>query len=217
MCLMNDALLTDENLQPGDVSKMEQIRLAGLPDSAFVMGACLAVKRPFLELALPLPDSLAAHDNWLVGLAEQLGLVVRTPKVLQFYRRHDANVSDFYVNSVGRLTRRKRILEYLKRLPKRMKSGSSLEREYAHSLLLLNRIQSGKDFCSIHLDVNELDKVQRSLGSYVEILGARQVIRAKPVLHRLGPVMKLWHQGHYGHSGGMPGALKDLTFKTSAM
>ncbi len=210
LCLMNDALLTDKHLQPGKVSKMEQIRAAGLPDSAFVMGCCVAIKRPFLDLVLPVPGALTAHDNWLVGIADHLGMIHRAPEVLQYYRRHDTNASGFHVNNTRPITRSTRIIEYLEQLPRRLRSGDALAKEQQLYTLLVDRIQSKQAFCAEHVDAARLNAIEHSLQTYLELLTARQDIRKMPLLKRLLPVIKQWRKGSYGRSGGLPGAIKDL-------
>lgn len=213
MCLMNDALLTDENLHPVNVSKMAQIRVAGLPESAFVMGCSVTVRRSFLYLVLPLPNTLNSHDNWLVGLADHLGLIYRTPEVLQYYRRHGSNVSNFYVNDTRKINRTRKAIKYLKELPRRLSSGDSLVQEQRFYSLLIDRIKSKHGFCEEHVGAKRLDEITNQLDTHLELLTTRQDIRNLPHFKRLLPVLNSYRNGNCSHSGGILGALKDLTFK----
>lgn len=60
------------------------------------MGCCMAFDRRLLQAALPIPDEIEMHDQWLGMLNDINGgksRFVREP--LLYYRRHGANVSDF--------------------------------------------------------------------------------------------------------------------------
>jgi glycosyltransferase involved in cell wall biosynthesis len=69
LVLMNNAVLTDANLNELGLTKLGQIRAAGLPNSYFVMGCCAAIKRDLLDLCLPVPKDYPAHDYWIVKFA----------------------------------------------------------------------------------------------------------------------------------------------------
>lgn len=102
---MNDAQLTDQNLNPVKLTKYGQIKSGNLGDESFVMGCCCAIRREYLDFVLPIPADLKAHDNWLVEIADGLKLKVILPEVLQFYRRHENNESQFIANSLKPLNK----------------------------------------------------------------------------------------------------------------
>jgi len=112
---MNDARLTNMSLTPSKYTKLNQIKMAGLPHSSFVMGCCCAIRRELLDIFLPIPSKLKAHDNWLVGIADDLGLKAINPVVLQYYRRHENNSSNIYENRLKKNTRCGLLLEKFKR------------------------------------------------------------------------------------------------------
>lgn len=112
LLFMNDAALTNSDLKPVGLTKLEQIKSAGLGYKEFVMGCCCCIKKEFLSFALPMPESINAHDNWLVEIANSLKVKKVHPKVLQYYRRHDSNESNFIGNSLTKAT----LLERIKRL-----------------------------------------------------------------------------------------------------
>lgn len=60
---MNDAALTDGELNEVGLTKIGQIRSAGFRMDSFVMGCCCAVRRELLYMRLPIPLSYKAHDN----------------------------------------------------------------------------------------------------------------------------------------------------------
>src|SRR4029077_4320126 len=67
--------------------------LATLLGRSYVLGCACAVNRALLDLALPLPESIASHDWWLALCAAAAGEVVCLDLPLLDYRRHGANAS----------------------------------------------------------------------------------------------------------------------------
>jgi glycosyltransferase involved in cell wall biosynthesis len=101
---MNDALLTDEFLNPANLSTYDQIRSGGFTDSSYVMGCCCMIRREFLSFALPIPISMKAHDIWLVKIADGLNSKLIDLKILQYYRRHGKNESQFIGNRLQKIS-----------------------------------------------------------------------------------------------------------------
>lgn len=60
------------------------------------MGCCMAFGRSLLPVILPIPDEIEMHDQWIGIINDIKGGHSRfIEDKLLFYRRHDANVSDF--------------------------------------------------------------------------------------------------------------------------
>lgn len=57
------------------------------------LGCCMVFKRNVLDMALPFPEKIIAHDIWLGLVAEKYFDVFFLEKQLLQYRRHDLNVS----------------------------------------------------------------------------------------------------------------------------
>lgn len=110
LVVMNDAALTDGGLNEVGLTKAGQIRSAGMSLESFVMGCCCAVHRELLDLALPIPKGFRAHDSWLVRIAEGLEAKVVDNRVLQYYRRHESNESQFIANRTTKVTRLSKLL-----------------------------------------------------------------------------------------------------------
>lgn len=102
---MNDALLTDEKLNSANLTKYGQLKSAGRSDEAFVMGCCCAIRRDYLDFILPIPTGLKAHDNWLVEIAGGLRVKLIDSTVLQYYRRHGNNESQFLANRLTKVSK----------------------------------------------------------------------------------------------------------------
>ncbi len=102
---MIDTELVDADLKTSGLTKQGQIKNLGLGENAFVMGCCIAVRKTFLDIILPIPKDFTGHDNWIVGLADFLQLRVIDDTVLQFYRRHGDNESNGIYNRLERTSK----------------------------------------------------------------------------------------------------------------
>lgn len=116
LVLMNDARLTDEKLIELKLTKLGQIISAGIPLDSFVMGCCCAIRRELLSFCLPIPYGLRGHDNWLVRVADALDAKHVDKTILQYYRRHDSNQSEFIANKTTKLSRHLLVMRTLKRV-----------------------------------------------------------------------------------------------------
>jgi glycosyltransferase involved in cell wall biosynthesis len=66
--------------------------LKNLIKSSF-MGCCMAFHRRVLEKALPFPDKILVHDQWIGLIAERYFSVKFVPKIMVDHRRHHENHS----------------------------------------------------------------------------------------------------------------------------
>lgn len=57
------------------------------------MGCCMAMRREVLYYALPFPENIPMHDQWIGLLAERYGKSVFLAKPLLLYRRHEGNMT----------------------------------------------------------------------------------------------------------------------------
>jgi glycosyltransferase involved in cell wall biosynthesis len=205
-CLMNDAFLADEKLSGSGLTKLTQIRSSGLPDLHFVMGCCAAVRRQLVDLALPIPDSVPAHDSWLVRLADELGLCERLEIPLQYYRRHSGNVSDFFVN---------RALSRWSRFRLRLRSAVSdgnYDRQVRVTSELVLRLTVRADAATALVGSRAREAILHRLEHELVVLRERVRIRTLPRARRPMAVACLWRSHGYGNANPFLGALKDLVF-----
>lgn len=209
-CFMNDALLADGGLAPTGATKLGQIRAAGLADSAFVMGCCAAFSRELLDFLLPIPPDSHAHDNWLVQMADFMGLVHRMDVPLQYYRRHGGNVSDFYVNRLQPPGPVRRLQEGLGAFARRVLSPGGLQDEQRLFAAAAQRMLERPERLQALVGVGQAGVVTAAMQSRAALLAKRVAIRALPRLRRASAVAGLLRTGGYRDSGGPAGAVKDL-------
>lgn len=93
MLVLNDQHLCDGELRPHGRTVLENLSSAGLDLDYFVPGCSTAVRREWLDVALPLPDADIAYDTWINRLGGHLGLRTVLAEPLQYYRRHGGNAS----------------------------------------------------------------------------------------------------------------------------
>ena len=58
---------------------------------------------------MPIPEGYRAHDIWLVRIADGLDAKIVDDTPLQYYRRHEANESQFIANRTTKVTRLSRL------------------------------------------------------------------------------------------------------------
>jgi len=92
-----DCRVVDKDLNPIYESffKFNRSRpglLRNLIKSSF-MGCCMAFHRRVLEKALPFPDKIRVHDQWIGLIAERHFSVKFIPKIMVDHRRHHQNHS----------------------------------------------------------------------------------------------------------------------------
>lgn len=206
LCLMNDALFTDGSLNSTGVTKLQRIRAMQQPETTFVMGCCTAMRREFLRVALPIPETVIAHDMWLLGLSDALGGTYRHPEVLQYYRRHGANLSNVVANSVGLGSGERTGVQILRR----MRAVDAMHWEQKLYTALRERIEAEASGLATLVGDHRLSKRSAKIRAHERMLTERLHIRQMARHRRLPAVARLLAQGGYGDSSGLLGALKDL-------
>lgn len=70
------------------------------------IGCCMAFKRELVNVALPIPNKVAWHDEWLGLVNDKIfNRTVFLPKILFSYRRHNDNVSSMHHSAVTNMIR----------------------------------------------------------------------------------------------------------------
>lgn len=206
-----DTELTDGSLNPSGRTKRGQIAAMGLPQEAFVMGCCLSVRRAFLDITLPIPDEAKAHDTWLVELADRFGLVDRRADVLQYYRQHGANTSDFAANTTLNIGRGRLAAQRAASIWRRIRSDGGLRAELTFLTLQEERVVQAAAGLQAICGPARYDAAVSALAARRLMLGARADVRAMRGLERIPAALRLWRAGGYSRSGGLRGVLRDLT------
>jgi glycosyltransferase involved in cell wall biosynthesis len=105
MLIVHDGKLVDADLGWQGVTKRGQV-ITGFGDlDSLITGALTAYRREFGHFALPVPNGMVGHDQWLHLLARLTGTRLVIDDVLQLIRRHGANTSGWIASSPTRISR----------------------------------------------------------------------------------------------------------------
>lgn len=208
LVVMNDAALTDGELNELGLTKVGQIRSAGFGLQAFMMGCCCGVRRELLNLCLPIPEVIKGHDDWIAGFADALDGKVVDPRVLQYYRRHESNESQFICNRTTKVTRMQAHIHSVKKLfaeDVRQKEQNKILRQQ----LMISRIQQG---LTVAPDKHRArwQKMLEATKTQAENFRLRVGAREKWLLPRIYAVLTLLMKGGYRHTSGLRAVLRDL-------
>jgi glycosyltransferase involved in cell wall biosynthesis len=112
--LVNDAELTDENLKPTGLTLAGQTKATGLSTDQLLNGCCMSFRSELKSLIIPIPNTVYDCDSWINTLGNALQLRRFSPQVLQFYRRHTSNTSNWLVTRTTPASKWKVLREQLR-------------------------------------------------------------------------------------------------------
>jgi glycosyltransferase involved in cell wall biosynthesis len=213
LLIMCDAALTDGALNPVGVTKIGQFRSGGIPITSFVMGCCAAVKRELLDMVLPIPPGFPSHDGWLVRIADGIGCKAVHDEPLQYYRRHESNVSGVIVNRASRISKWQLFQERMKKTFARdSMEGVPFDQQICKNEQMIVGVRRAME----RTDSKWYDALRALVGrmeSQVEAARERSEIRRTSFLRRMPRVVGFWWRGGYRQFRGWRSAVRDLAFK----
>ena len=204
---MNDAEITDEYLKSTGISKYNQIKQLRLDDKAFVMGCCSLIKRELIDLCIPIPSNLRAHDNWIIGVADALGAKAILKKNLQFYRRHAKNTSIVAFNNVKHINFFHFLGHNLKILRKKISNieTKKIIKERESKIFKLKEISDNIDqrwIEALFIYIKELESLN-------QLESRRLYTRNLPLIRRFLNVYRIYKEGKYRRVSGIKSAIRD--------
>lgn len=207
LVLMNDAALTDGDLNEVGLTKIGQIKSAGLSMRSFVMGCCCAVRRELLDICLPISDGYKGHDNWLVFFAEGLDAKLIEDKPLQYYRRHESNASQFIVNRTTKVTRFHRFLHQVRSLVS-SRQDETMTIPSQHEIFA----EGVKRAMGVSPEVyrNKLQSLYYETMEVSRLHKRRAEIRSQSVLMRISSIASLYRDDSLSNKYGVKSAVRDL-------
>ena len=211
---MVDAELTDINLKKSGLTKQGQIRGLGMSDVSFVMGCCVAVKKSYLNLVLPVPKGFSGHDSWIVNIADMLNLRYVDFNIQQCYRIHTNNTSTFSANSLVKTQQKKKVTFFKKvsmRLnsPKVFKSSVSSRYIFHKKCLLTQLVQLSKRQRYSQITESIIISLKKDIVTHEKRL---DVISSKNRLTRIIKAFKLYFNGGYKAFSGFESFISDIFF-----
>ena len=207
LVLMNDAELTDAELQSLHFTRRNQLASLGLTDKSFTMGCCMVIRRPLLSMVLPIPENIGSHDKWIISIADALDSRIINKEVLQFYRRHGSNVSkgkSMVAEKPHKIDLIKRELAFLL-----MKKNNDLSSQIESGTAYLDAVKKMADTCSV-TDKQKILKHIETKSLLVSALQKRNELRKMPVMNRIFHGMIFWLEGGYNHFRGFSSLIRDI-------
>lgn len=211
LAVWHDAEITDEALRPVGVTKLAQIRAAGMdPARSFVHGGCAALRREFLDFALPFPQEFAAHDSWFGELAAYLGGKDLVPQPLILYRIHATNTSRNPLNRAEKVTGADLALGRLCQADA-VTRRKEFDVERGKLAALESRFVSRKGGLPARFDQGALARALAAVRSKRGALDRRARLADWPRVLRPWPAMSLLLSGDYRrHFNGYRSFIKDM-------
>jgi glycosyltransferase involved in cell wall biosynthesis len=214
LLFMNDALVVDSNLNSRNITILGFLTSTGFTDKNFVNGCCIMVRRQLLEITLPIPLNILAHDMWLVSISDGLGYKKFSRLVLQMYRRHNKNLSPFHWNLIKEKTSRfiphmQRIVAITEFLYTKIfyyKIDNTNHRQHPEILHWISQRMNHPS----KLYFEDLRRFQEDLLKEWTVTKFRFEIRALPLHKRFISASRFWWQNGYQEFSGFQSAVRDI-------
>lgn len=209
--VVNDQLMTDEELRAGDATKLQNLARMGISSDGLIEGCCTAVSRAWAQIALPVPSGhraelqeLLSYDRWLNELAILLGIRIVEPRPLQYFRRHGSNVTSWLLSEPRRVGVLDLVLTRVATVPAeawRLRIG--LLDVYAR-WLVANR--------SVLHDaaIGDVDRALTAIARERISHERRIVLTGQPLPMRLPKIVRLLISGGYRYFYGWKSAVRDV-------
>lgn len=208
LVVMNDAALTDGDLNEVGLTKIGQIRSVGLSMDSFVMGCCCAVRRELLNFCMPIPAGVKGHDNWLVQFADGLSAKVVDPTPLQYYRRHESNESQFIANRTTKVTRNQVRLEKVKAVF--TQDGLAARMQQLEQVEIFSNGVARAIGLAPEPYRERLTQLASHYRKRAQASAKRLKVVEKPLFSRVAAVSGLLMKGGYSNASGLRSAIRDI-------
>jgi hypothetical protein len=176
------------------------------------MGCCAVVRRELIDICLPISTHYKGHDIWIVKMAQGVGRKRIVADVLQWYRRHDENESQFIANQTTKVTREMVFRRTLKNALFGSDQAVQLSSATEQLRCFLEGVQNASALATPPLSA-ALSKYAVELEDHLAALERRRIVRGKPRLLRLRAIVDLWRCGGYDQFSGLKSAVRDLVFR----
>jgi len=197
--VIHDALLADERLNSFGHTQRKNIAKTANPNTNFFNGCCSAHRKSWHLLALPLPPGFA-HDDWINGLAIEVGCAHQLDDILLAYRRHDRSSSDWFVSKPRGVTALRGLIGGL----------SDGRPGWTRHIKLLqhavSRLSERHDIAAAQGWKSATDRIH----CHITALERRIEICSRPRHRRVPKVLQFWLAGGYERAAGVKSAIKDL-------
>jgi glycosyltransferase involved in cell wall biosynthesis len=201
--VVNNQDIAVAGLEPSGRTMLDNVRALGYGDAYFTSGCCMTVRRSFLDLVLPFPDTVA-YDHWCGHMADLLGVRRLIETSLQAYRRHSGNTSNDVSAEVS-----PSMMSVMKRYGLR-DARPGWNDEIAIKQLYAERLQQKREVAAKLSSPERVDAALKSIDGDIRWLRERLAMLELPRVKRSGKVISRWCSGFYDRKFGWKSAAKDL-------
>jgi hypothetical protein len=194
---------THADLSHEGVTLLDNILALGLKASDLIAGCATAIRRSWLECALPIPAGIA-YDAWFNALSHGVGARKVIPESLAYYRRHGNTVFRWAASLPSRVEK-----EHLPRHSTRVDARTRWTAQTQAIGLYVERIERCAPFWkSLGLEARAAIALS-ALRQRQSALDERIYVRSQPRLRRLPSIGRMLRRGQYRYFAGLKGAIKD--------
>ena len=209
LLLVNDVMITDGDLNPLGRTVTGQMQAAGVLGSrakSLTLGCATAFRAELRAFVSPVPSLNYGHDSWLHEFCDMLGGRRVLREVLQLYRRHESNVSNWAFNSTEKAS---------PAVVMQPSAGQDLTAAYDNRLRALRLMRSRV----VALGQAGHDRINRNRGHAavlaefdhaIAAVERRKAIFRKSRLVKSATAVALWLRGDYRYFLGWRSLAKDL-------
>ncbi len=209
LIFINDAVITDKNLVPSGVTKIEQYINSGMSLAHFSQGCCFTIKKELKKMILPIPNFYDSHDNWINKISNALNAATIIYKPLQYYRMHDENVSGYFLNTTKKTSRGKYYKNRLKKIISK-KNNNFLTNDAKALKEIISRAKKIEIQEINNSYIKEKDVLVRRLNS----INMRIKIKSQPFFKRFSFALKsLFNSDYKYYHNGVNSFFRDILFK----
>lgn len=209
---MNDAELVRHDLSPTGLTFQSQIKSAGIPESGFVPGCCMAIRQDFLMHLLPIPSEFKGHDVWLSKFGEGLKRRRIISQLLQVYRRHESTSTDDMPHQPRKINNFDKISQRVYTILSRIKNPGSddlIQALYSEEAQIIASDKWIEETQDSRLEV-QLREFKVSLQKSKQALDERMKIRKMTFGYRILHGWNFYRKNGYQRFSGTSSYLRDI-------
>lgn len=209
--VVSDAMLTDADLKPTGLTVAGQLVAAGLPPEQLLLGCCIAFRQALRPLLLPIPCHLHGHDGWINTLAKALDVRHFDPSVLQLYRRHGTNTSEWLTTRLTPASRWLLLREKMRWSSLRNDPGAASSSRLEHLDTLKGRLKAHEHYLRHCLaDGLALEQVMARIDQERAANASRQSLQQLSFWGRLIAGVRFYLAGGYRQFEGWKSLARDI-------
>lgn len=203
--LQADMFLGNEDAKPTNYTQLKNIVALGHGFIGYFTGCGMAIRKEWLDIALPIPEKLLSHDNWIHRLAVAINVRDLHTTPLQCYRRHESNSSNWLASKPGNIS----LLDSYRRHG--LKDASlGWENELRRVQETHNRLLERMDIINTLGIGKKLPKALEHLNYHIIALKSRIKNSSRPRQLRVFYTIQMWFRGDYKYFSGWKSFTKDI-------